>query len=169
MPLSARPVLAHAERGEETLLVRKDGEHVPFLNQLRHRPDQALTLRIPLTSAGRSRRPGGPRGDRPLRGAGLPRRASAGRRPARAGLALVHGGQGRCGRDPGRGPISRVRRVALVVLSILMTGGMAALVFNYRQRSLYQSLYRADAGTGRTRRRFAPPSTASATPLSPRT
>ena len=32
----------------------------------------------------------------------------------------------------------------LVALAILLTGGMAALVFNYRQRSLYQDLYRAE-------------------------
>ncbi|MDX9818829.1 MAG: PAS domain S-box protein [Desulfococcus multivorans] len=33
----------------ETLLVRQDGEHVLFLNDLRHQPDTALKLRIPLT------------------------------------------------------------------------------------------------------------------------
>ncbi|MFH1116173.1 MAG: PAS domain S-box protein [Pseudomonadota bacterium] len=33
----------------ETLIVRKDGDHVLFLNQLRHRADRALRLREPLT------------------------------------------------------------------------------------------------------------------------
>jgi len=33
----------------ETLLVRRDGDDVLFLNDLRHRPDAALTLRIPLS------------------------------------------------------------------------------------------------------------------------
>jgi two-component system, cell cycle sensor histidine kinase and response regulator CckA len=33
----------------ETLLVRRDGDHVLFLNNLRHRPDTALNLRIPLS------------------------------------------------------------------------------------------------------------------------
>ena len=33
----------------ETLLVRRDGDAVLFLNELRHRPDTALKLRIPLT------------------------------------------------------------------------------------------------------------------------
>ena len=34
----------------ETLLVQRDGNDVLFLNDLRHRPDTALKLRIPLTS-----------------------------------------------------------------------------------------------------------------------
>ncbi len=33
----------------ETLLVRRDGDNVLFLNELRHKPDAALKLRIPLT------------------------------------------------------------------------------------------------------------------------
>ncbi len=32
----------------ETLLVRRDGDHVLFLNELRHRRDTALSLRLPL-------------------------------------------------------------------------------------------------------------------------
>jgi hypothetical protein len=36
-------------RTSETLLVRKEGENVLFLNDLRHRPDTALSLREPLT------------------------------------------------------------------------------------------------------------------------
>jgi PAS domain S-box-containing protein len=35
-------------RSAETLLVRRDGDHALFLNDLRHRPDAALKLRIPL-------------------------------------------------------------------------------------------------------------------------
>lgn len=35
----------------ETLLVRRDGDDVLFLNRLRYRPDSALTLRLPLTTA----------------------------------------------------------------------------------------------------------------------
>jgi PAS domain S-box-containing protein len=35
-------------RSAETLLVRRDGDSVLFLNELRHRKDTALTLRIPL-------------------------------------------------------------------------------------------------------------------------
>jgi len=34
----------------ETLLVRREGEQVLFLNDLRHRPNSAFTMRIPLTS-----------------------------------------------------------------------------------------------------------------------
>jgi PAS domain S-box-containing protein len=36
-------------RTAESLLVRRDGDHVLFLNDLRHRPDTALKLRIPLS------------------------------------------------------------------------------------------------------------------------
>jgi len=36
-------------RSGETLLVRRDGEHVLFLNELRHRRDTAFKLRLPLT------------------------------------------------------------------------------------------------------------------------
>jgi two-component system, cell cycle sensor histidine kinase and response regulator CckA len=36
-------------RTAETLLVRKEGDDVLFLNDLRHRPDSALSLREPLT------------------------------------------------------------------------------------------------------------------------
>ncbi len=35
----------------ETLLVRRDGDAVLFLNDLRHRPDSALKLRLPLADA----------------------------------------------------------------------------------------------------------------------
>ena len=36
-------------RTPETLLVRRDKDHVLFLNDLRHMPDTALTLRIPIS------------------------------------------------------------------------------------------------------------------------
>lgn len=36
-------------RSAETLLIRRDGEDVLYLNELRHRTNTALTLRIPLT------------------------------------------------------------------------------------------------------------------------
>ncbi|MFZ5563753.1 MAG: cache domain-containing protein, partial [Thermodesulfobacteriota bacterium] len=38
-------------RSSETLLVRRDGDHVLFLNDLRHMPDTALRLRIPVSRA----------------------------------------------------------------------------------------------------------------------
>ncbi|MEI7732227.1 MAG: PAS domain S-box protein [Verrucomicrobiota bacterium] len=38
-----------ASRTAETLLVRRDGDSVLFLNELRHRTNMALALRIPLT------------------------------------------------------------------------------------------------------------------------
>ncbi|MEW5725945.1 MAG: hypothetical protein AB1896_22745, partial [Thermodesulfobacteriota bacterium] len=38
-------------RSAETMLARKDGDSILFLNRLRHRPDPPLTLRIPLSQA----------------------------------------------------------------------------------------------------------------------
>jgi PAS domain S-box-containing protein len=38
-----------ASRSAETLLVRREGDDILFLNDLRHRPDAAFKLRIPLT------------------------------------------------------------------------------------------------------------------------
>ncbi len=35
----------------ETLLVRRDGDYVLFLNDLRHKPDSALALRIPMSQS----------------------------------------------------------------------------------------------------------------------
>ena len=40
-----------SSRTIETMLVARDGDHVLFLNQLRHRRDAALKLRIPLSSS----------------------------------------------------------------------------------------------------------------------
>ncbi len=40
-----------ASLSAETLMVRRDGEQVLFLNALRHRPDAALALRLPLDRA----------------------------------------------------------------------------------------------------------------------
>lgn len=36
----------------ETLLFRRDGDQVQFLNELRHRPDSALRLQLPVAAAG---------------------------------------------------------------------------------------------------------------------
>ena len=62
-PVGALILLSHADKylypliqswpapskTAETLLVRRDGDHVLFLNELRHRQDTALKLRIPLS------------------------------------------------------------------------------------------------------------------------
>jgi PAS domain S-box-containing protein len=131
-------------RSAETLLVRKDGDDVLFLNSLRHRPDPALTLRTPLS---RSDLPG-----------------------AQAVLGKIGEFEGRDYRGvavladlrpvPGS-PWFMVTKVdadellaearyrggvilLFVVLAILVTGLMAAFVFDYRQRNLYRSLFRAE-------------------------
>ena len=128
----------------EALLVRKEGDDVIFLNELRHQPNAALTLRVPLTQA-----------DRPA-------------------VRAVLGESGQCEGPDYRGvevladirpvpdsPWFMVAKVdadeilaearyrgyvvlLFVVAAIVMTGGAAALAFHYRQQSLYQNLYRAE-------------------------
>ena len=39
-------------RSSETLLIRREGEEVVFLNELRHRKNTALTLRFPISRQG---------------------------------------------------------------------------------------------------------------------
>ncbi len=131
-------------RTAETLLVRKEGEDLLFLNDLRHRPNSALSLREPLT-----------RHDLP-------------------GVQAVLGKQGMFqGRDY-RGvevladlrPIlqspwfmvakvdtseilaeARYRGGVIAVFSvlfILLAAGVTAYAYRYRQVSLYQDLYRSE-------------------------
>ena len=131
-------------RSAETLLVRRDGDDVLFLNKLRHRPDPALTLRIPLSQS-----------DLPA---------------ARAALGKTGAFEGRDNRGvkvlaeilpvPGS-PWFMVAKVdadeilaearyrgqfilLFTALSMLVTGAMAAFVFSFRQKVLYQNLYRAE-------------------------
>ena len=131
-------------RSAETLLVRRDGDDVLFLNKLRHRPDPALTLRIPLS-----------RSDIPA---------------VRAALGKTGAFEGRDNRGvevlaeilpvPGS-PWFMVAKVdadeilaearyrgrfilLFTALSMLVTGAMAAFVFSFRQKTLYQNLYRAE-------------------------
>ena len=133
-------------RSAETLLVRRDGDDVLFLNKLRHRPDPALTLRIPLS-----------RSDVPA---------------VRAALGKTGAFEGRDNRGvevlaeilpvPGS-PWFMVAKVdadeilaearyrgqfilLFTALSMLVTGAMAAFVFSFRQKTLYQNLYRAEQG-----------------------
>ena len=117
-----------------------------FLNKLRHRPDPAMTLRIPLS-----------RSDIPA---------------VRAALGKTGAFEGRDNRGvevlaeilpvPGS-PWFMVAKVdadeilaearyrgqfilLFTVLSMLVTGAMAAFVFSFRQKTLYQNLYRAEQG-----------------------
>ena len=133
-------------RSAETLLVRREGDDVLFLNKLRHRPDPALTLRIPLS-----------RCDLPA---------------ARAALGETGQFEGRDNRGvavlaeilpvPGS-PWLMVAKVdadeifaearyrgrfilLFTALSMLVTGVLAAFAFSFRQKTLYQNLYRAERG-----------------------
>jgi PAS domain S-box-containing protein len=128
----------------ETLLVRKDGDDVLFLNQLRHRPDSALTLRIPLSSA-----------DVPAARAAI---GATGRVEGRDYRGVDVLADMRAVPDSPWFMVAKVDTSEIlaearyrgyvvslfVVLSILMTGVMATLVFIYRQRCLCLDLHHAE-------------------------
>jgi len=128
----------------ETLLVRKDGNDVLFLNTLRHDPTPPLTIRIPLTQV-----------DLPAAQAILGKTGVAEGVDYRGVRVLSE-----LSPIPDTGwfmvakmdqseiwaEIAVLGRVILLVigLSILMTATMAAFLFNQSQSRLYQSLYLAE-------------------------
>jgi PAS domain S-box-containing protein len=131
-------------RSAETLLVRQDGADVLFLNTLRHRPDPALTLRIPLSQA-----------DVPAVRAALGQIGKAEGQdyrgaPVLADVRPVPGSSwfivAKVDMDEILAEVHyRGRAILLFVsLSVLLAGAMAAFVFSYRQRQLYQNLFRAE-------------------------
>ena len=85
-----------SSRTAETLLVRRDGDSVLYLNELRQQQHTALALRLPLsrTDLPGSRRGSG-RGRRVLR-EGLSRRPCRGDVESHPRLVVVHCRQGRC-------------------------------------------------------------------------
>ena len=131
-------------RSAETLLVRRDGDDALFLNKLRFRPDPALTLRVPLSGS-----------DIPAVRAALGKTGAFEGRDNRGVKVLAE-----ILRVPGS-PWFMVAKVdadeilaearyrgqyilLFTVLCVLATGAMAAFVFNFRQRILYQNLYLAE-------------------------
>jgi signal transduction histidine kinase/ActR/RegA family two-component response regulator len=131
-------------RSAETLLVRCDGDDVLFLNRLRHRPDPALTLRIPLSkpdiacaqaALGKCGALEGPdyRGVEVLAYV-LPVPGSPWFMVAKVDAHEIYAGARYRGRSI----------LLFTALSILVTGAAAALVFSFRQKTLYQHLYRAE-------------------------
>ena len=132
-------------RSAETMLVRRDGDDVLFLNKLRHELDPAMTLRIPLS-----------RSDLPSVQAVLGKTGAFEGRDNRgvkvlAEIRPVPGSPwfmvAKVDADEIFADVRHRGRYILLftVLSMLVTGTMAALVFlGYRQRTLYQNLYRAE-------------------------
>jgi PAS domain S-box-containing protein len=133
-----------SSQSAETLLVRKDGDHILFLNTLRHSPAPALSLRIPVARddlpatvaisgktgvfEGRDYRGVPVVSDlRPVPGspwymvAKVDRREILAEARQRAGVILL-----------------------VVILGIVLAGGIAVGLFNLRQRHLYEQLYRAE-------------------------
>ena len=133
-------------RSAETLLVRRDGDDVLFLNKLRHRPDPALTLRIPLS-----------RSDSLCVQAALGKTGTFEGRDNRgvkvlAEILPVPGSPWFMVAKVDADEIlaeARYRGQVICLftgLSMLVTGAMAAFVFNFRQKTLYRNLYRAEQG-----------------------
>ena len=131
-------------RSAETLLVRRDGDDVLFLNKLRHRPDPALTLRIPLS-----------RSDTACVQAALGKTGAFEGRDNRgvevlAEILPVPGSPWFMVAKVDADEILAEARyrgqfiLLFTALSMLVTGAMAAFVFSFRQKTLYQNLYRAE-------------------------
>ncbi len=128
-------------RSAETLLTRRDGDDVLFLNDLRHRPDCALALRIPLSrkevaavqaALGRI----GTFEGRDYRGVAV----LADIRPvpdspwflvAKVDAAEIFA----------EARYRGLMILLVVMLGIALTAGAMALLFNNRERRLYQRLY----------------------------
>ena len=133
-------------RSAETLLIRKEGSDALFLNVLRHRPDSALTLRIPLSSteipaAQAVRGASGLFEGRDYRGVNV----LADVRPVPDSPWFM---VAKVDSDEILAEAKYRGRVIMIfaALSILMTGAVAALVFNRRERHLYRNLFRAERG-----------------------
>ena len=136
--------MAHAEPQAETLLIRRDGDDVLFLNKLRHRPDPAMTLRIPLSQSdiacvqaalGKA----GAFEGRDNRGVEvlaeiLPVPGSPWFMVAKVDADEILA-EARC-----RGQYI----LLFTVLSVLVTIAMAAFAFSFRQKTLYRNLYCAE-------------------------
>ena len=131
-------------RTAETLLVRKDGDSVLFLNRLRHRPDPPLTRRTPLseTDVPAVRAARGESGffEGPdYRGV-----------PVLAEVVAVAGSPwflvAKVDVDEALAEARhRGKYILTFVLSaVLLTGALGAAVFGHWQRGMYQSLYRAE-------------------------
>ena len=122
-------------RSAETLLIRRDGDDALFLNKLRHRPDPAMTLRIPLSRA-----------DVPAVQAALGKSGAFEGRDYRgvevlAEILPVPGSPWFMVAKVDADEILAEARyrgqfiLLFTALSMLVTGAMAALVFSFRQKN----------------------------------
>jgi len=131
-------------RSAETLLIRREGEGALFLNQLRHRSDPALTVRIPTgaaddVAARAARAQTGEFEGRDYRGVNvlaeiLPVRESPWIMVAKVDADEIFAEARYRGR----------LILLFTALCVLMTGVLAAFLFSYRQKTLYWNLFRAE-------------------------
>lgn len=141
-------------RSAETLLVRRDGDTVAFLNELRHQANTALLLRIPLAQ-----------GDLPAAQAALGQQGLFQGQDYRGVDVLADL------RPVPDSPWFLVAKVdteeilaearyragmvaSFVLLGILLAGALTALAYRRRQADLYRELYRSERGQRETQEEF---------------
>lgn len=128
----------------ETLLVRKDGEYVVYLNTLRHRNDPPLTLRFPLVQREL------PAVQAVLGQTGEYEGIDYREANVLAQIAYVPGTNWyMIAKVDTEEILADLRSLGmfvtlLVILSILMTAALMAYLFNDRQRRLYQNLLQSE-------------------------
>jgi len=133
-----------SSQSAETLLVRKEGDQVLFLNRIRHRPEPALTLRFPMSQT-----------DLPAAQAVLGREGYFEGRDYRGVKVVSHlsalpGAPWFMVSKVDAGEIfAEARSLGLAILLflalfIILTVVFAVFVFNYRQRNLYAALYESE-------------------------
>jgi PAS domain S-box-containing protein len=133
-----------SSQSAETLLIRKEGEDVLYLNTLRHRADPPLTLRIPLSHDEV------PAVQAILGHTGQSEGVDYRGVDVLAQIAYVPGTAWyMIAKVDAEEILSEVRSLGLfvtllVILSILMTAALVAYLSNDRQRRLYQNLFQSE-------------------------
>ena len=128
----------------ETLLVRRDGDDVLYLNTLRHRADPPLTIRIPLTSTGV------PAVQAVLGTTGIYEGTDYREESVLSVLTPVPGSPWfMVAKVDSQEMLAEIRALGLtvglfVLLSVFMTAVLAVYTLNNRERRLYQRLFHAE-------------------------
>jgi two-component system cell cycle sensor histidine kinase/response regulator CckA len=143
-----------ASTSAETLLVRREGDDVLFLNDLRHRPDTALRLRFPIENApspaamavlGRT----GVVEGRDYRGVDVLAMLATIPDSPWAMVAKIDAAEAFAAWQ------ARAALIVALILSLLFLVGAAGLVaWQQRQKEYYRSLYAAEAAHGASEMRY---------------
>jgi len=135
-----------SSRTAETMLVRREGNDVVFLNELRHRKNTALRLRAPITPDGtvaaRLMRGGTAGIQQGLDYRGVPVLAAARPVPGTPWLVIA-----KVDADEIFGPMRERAHLLLILVGALIAAAAAAVAFLWRQRNavFYRQQYEAEA------------------------